>query len=241
MRLGPRHARGCARSTCSEVRRSQAVGRPLRQAAWSVGHRGLHLSRVRARTAAGSGSDRTLPADRVVTLPSFGGPSLLGLPHDGRGLPGRPTFMARFAGTKGVYAAGDITDFAIKHGGLAAPAGRRGRRGHRGRRRRGRRPPPVPARPARAPASGAARRYLTADLIRGQDGASEGRGDAALVAADKGRRTPPGQLPRQRERRRPAGRPRRSGSDPGRGGRLRRRRPPSLMTSGSRARGSKRR
>jgi sulfide:quinone oxidoreductase len=61
---------------------------------------------------------RTVPADRVVTLPTLTGPSLSGLPHDAAGfVPVDAHGAVRDAAD--VYAAGDATDFPIKQGGLA--------------------------------------------------------------------------------------------------------------------------
>ncbi|MGI8624148.1 MAG: hypothetical protein ACR2NB_11855 [Solirubrobacteraceae bacterium] len=66
-----------------------------------------------------SPGDRGVQVDRVVTLPRLVGPRLRGIAcvHDG--------FIAtdahgRVAGAEDVFAAGDATDFPIKHGGLAA-------------------------------------------------------------------------------------------------------------------------
>ena len=63
--------------------------------------------------------DRRLAVDRIVTEPRLAGPRLRGIPS------GRDGFMhtdphGRLVGLDGVYAAGDATDFPIKHGGLAA-------------------------------------------------------------------------------------------------------------------------
>ena len=63
--------------------------------------------------------DRRLSVDRIVTVPRLAGPRLRGIPS------GRDGFMhtdphGRLVGLDGVYAAGDATDFPIKHGGLAA-------------------------------------------------------------------------------------------------------------------------
>ncbi len=59
-----------------------------------------------------------LHVDRVVTLPTLTGPRLDGLPHDAAGfLPVDP--HGRVIDTPGVYAAGDVTDFCIKQGGIA--------------------------------------------------------------------------------------------------------------------------
>jgi sulfide:quinone oxidoreductase len=59
-----------------------------------------------------------LDVHRVVTLPLVRGPAVDGLPHDADGfLPVDP--HGRAIGAAHVYAAGDATDFPIKHGGLA--------------------------------------------------------------------------------------------------------------------------
>ncbi|UTI66320.1 FAD-dependent oxidoreductase [Paraconexibacter antarcticus] len=57
--------------------------------------------------------------DRVVTLPVLVGPGIRGLPLTTHGfLPVDPLGAVR--GTEHVHAAGDATDFAVKHGGIAA-------------------------------------------------------------------------------------------------------------------------
>jgi sulfide:quinone oxidoreductase len=60
-----------------------------------------------------------LAADRVIALPRLRGVAIEGLPHD------RDGFLAvdrhgRVLGAPGVYAAGDITSFSVKQGGLAS-------------------------------------------------------------------------------------------------------------------------
>jgi sulfide:quinone oxidoreductase len=81
---------------------------------------------VHARTYAGEvtseglscASGGTIAADRVVALPRFRGPLLSGVPTDRNGfVPTDPHGRVRGAGN--LYAAGDITDFPIKQGGLA--------------------------------------------------------------------------------------------------------------------------
>jgi sulfide:quinone oxidoreductase len=64
---------------------------------------------------------RHVEADRVITLPELHGPSLPGVPsaHDGF-IPTDPYGKVR--GLQSVWAAGDATDFPVKHGGLAAQA-----------------------------------------------------------------------------------------------------------------------
>ena len=60
-----------------------------------------------------------IKVDRVVALPRVEGPRLPGVPHDSNGFV--PTDAhARVRGLADVYAAGDLTDFPIKQGGLAA-------------------------------------------------------------------------------------------------------------------------
>jgi sulfide:quinone oxidoreductase len=61
---------------------------------------------------------RLVPADRVVALPRAAGQFIAGLPHDAAGfIPVDP--HGRVEGVEGVYAAGDITTFPFKQGGLA--------------------------------------------------------------------------------------------------------------------------
>lgn len=63
-------------------------------------------------------SGRRVPADRVITLPALRGPAFPGIPHDAAGfIPVDAHGAVR--GEPDVYAAGDATDFPIKHGGLA--------------------------------------------------------------------------------------------------------------------------
>src|SRR5581483_4713899 len=58
-------------------------------------------------------------ADRVVTLPVCDGPFLPGLPHDAAGFVSVDQY-GRVLGLDDIYAAGDITTFPLKQGGLAA-------------------------------------------------------------------------------------------------------------------------
>jgi len=58
-------------------------------------------------------------ADRVITLPRLEGPSLPGLPHDREGFIPVDRY-GRVSGTDQIYAAGDVTTFPLKQGGLAA-------------------------------------------------------------------------------------------------------------------------
>jgi sulfide:quinone oxidoreductase len=58
-------------------------------------------------------------ADRVITLPVLEGPRLTGLPHDQHGfIP--VDKLGRVSGVEHVFAAGDVTAFPLKQGGLAA-------------------------------------------------------------------------------------------------------------------------
>ncbi|HTX46488.1 MAG TPA: FAD-dependent oxidoreductase [Solirubrobacteraceae bacterium] len=60
-----------------------------------------------------------IPVDRVVTLPVLDGRPIGGLPHDARGfLP--VDDHGRVDGLIDIYAAGDVTAFPVKQGGLAA-------------------------------------------------------------------------------------------------------------------------
>jgi len=74
------------------------------------------LVRPGALVLAGGGE---IYVDRVVTLPQLAGPRLQGLPHDHNGF--IPVDRhGRVSGLEGVYAAGDVTAFPLKQGGLAA-------------------------------------------------------------------------------------------------------------------------
>jgi len=60
-----------------------------------------------------------LQADRVISLPRLEGPRLKGIPHDLQGFV--PTSeLGEVIGEDDVYAAGDITNFPLKQGGIAA-------------------------------------------------------------------------------------------------------------------------
>ena len=61
----------------------------------------------------------TLEVDRVVALPRLVGPRLSGIPQDADGFV-HVDPHGRVEGLSDVYAAGDITDFPVKQGGLAA-------------------------------------------------------------------------------------------------------------------------
>lgn len=66
-----------------------------------------------------SPGDRRMQFDRVVALPELGGPAVPGLPADDHGfIPVDDHCQVR--GLEHVYAAGDASDFPIKHGGIAA-------------------------------------------------------------------------------------------------------------------------
>jgi sulfide:quinone oxidoreductase len=63
---------------------------------------------------------RTLYADRIVALPELFGPSTPGVPKAPAGGFIPVTSHCRVRGLNQVYAAGDATDFPVKHGGIAA-------------------------------------------------------------------------------------------------------------------------
>jgi sulfide:quinone oxidoreductase len=74
------------------------------------------MVRNRMLTLAGGGQ---IPTDRVITLPRLEGPRLEGLPHDQQGFIPVDSH-GRVTGLTDVYAAGDVTTFPLKQGGLAA-------------------------------------------------------------------------------------------------------------------------
>ena len=63
--------------------------------------------------------DGLVPAEGVVSLPRLEGPHIPGLPSDSRGFI-RTDPYGRVVGLDGVYAAGDVTTFPVKQGGMAA-------------------------------------------------------------------------------------------------------------------------
>jgi sulfide:quinone oxidoreductase len=73
----------------------------------------------KAKTINVSPGGRHLEFDRIVALPELRGPALEGIPHDGRGFIPVDEFC-KVRGAERVYAAGDMTDFPVKHGGIAA-------------------------------------------------------------------------------------------------------------------------
>lgn len=75
--------------------------------------------RVRGDGALELLSGAAIPADRVVAAPQLRGPRLSGIPHDVDGFV-PVDGEGKVDGLHGVYAAGDMTDFPIKQGGLAA-------------------------------------------------------------------------------------------------------------------------
>ena len=80
-----------------------------------TGAQGEVLGQGRLRLAPG---DEVLEVERIVTLPRLAGPNVPGLPADAEG------FLvtdghARVQGVPDVYAAGDVTAFPIKQGGIA--------------------------------------------------------------------------------------------------------------------------
>jgi sulfide:quinone oxidoreductase len=79
-------------------------------------------SATRAEVGAGhvllDGGDRRLDVDRVVTIPRLSGRPVGGIPAGAGGFVAVDGF-GRVAGRPGVFAAGDLTDFPVKQGGLA--------------------------------------------------------------------------------------------------------------------------
>ena len=72
-----------------------------------------------ANTVVLSPGDRHLRFDRLVALPELFGPAVRGLPAAEHGF--IPVDVhGKVRGVERVYAAGDATDFAVKHGGVAA-------------------------------------------------------------------------------------------------------------------------
>jgi sulfide:quinone oxidoreductase len=91
---------------------------PLLRARGIEFHGSSMASCVQKRVVLLAGGGR-VHADRVVTLPRLEGPHLVGLPHDPHGFIPIDTH-GRVRGVAGVFAAGDVTSFPLKQGGLAA-------------------------------------------------------------------------------------------------------------------------
>jgi sulfide:quinone oxidoreductase len=72
-----------------------------------------------AKTVLSYPGDRRLEVDRVVALPELRGPSIPGLPFDNSGFVPIDNHTA-VMNVEHVWAAGDATDFPIKHGGVSA-------------------------------------------------------------------------------------------------------------------------
>ena len=86
--------------------------------------RGIRLVESAVATAFADGrlqlaGGRAVAADAVVSLPRLAGKPPLGVPADGSGFVPVDEF-GRVVGLDGVYAAGDITQFELKQGGIAA-------------------------------------------------------------------------------------------------------------------------
>jgi sulfide:quinone oxidoreductase len=73
-----------------------------------------------ARSLTLSTAQEPLAVDHVVTLPGLHGPAVPGIPRSDRGGFISVDRHSRIPGLDGVFAAGDMTDFPIKLGGIAA-------------------------------------------------------------------------------------------------------------------------
>jgi len=79
---------------------------------------GARLAEVHPGWVELDGAD-PVPAGRVIAMPRLVGPAIPGLPHDACGfIPVDP--HGRVPGPRDVFAAGDVTTFPLKQGGLAA-------------------------------------------------------------------------------------------------------------------------
>lgn len=73
----------------------------------------------KAKTINVSPGGQHLEFARIVALPVLHGPGLPGMPHDAEGFIPVDEFC-QVRGAERIYAAGDATDFPVKHGGIAA-------------------------------------------------------------------------------------------------------------------------
>jgi sulfide:quinone oxidoreductase len=65
-------------------------------------------------------ANNQVAADQVITLPELRGPAIPGIPHRATGGFISVDRHGQVTGLDNVFAAGDLTDFPIKHGGIAA-------------------------------------------------------------------------------------------------------------------------
>lgn len=80
---------------------------------------GLHAVKIEGEQLVVAPGAGLVPAERVVTLPTIVGPAIEGVAGDADGfIPVDPHGVV--AGESDVYAAGDVTSFPIKQGGIAA-------------------------------------------------------------------------------------------------------------------------
>jgi sulfide:quinone oxidoreductase len=90
----------------------------LLKTAGIVLHTGRHADRLERGRLFLAPGDEQLEVGRVVTLPRFEGPVIDGLPSDPSGFLVTDAH-GRVTGVPGVYAAGDVTAFPVKQGGIA--------------------------------------------------------------------------------------------------------------------------
>ena len=143
----------------------------------------------------------TIAADRVVALPRLRGPRIDGLPQTVEGfLP--VDAHGQVHGLADVFAAGDITSFPVKQGGIAAQQADAAAEMIAA--NAGADLTPQPFRPVLRGLllTGRQPRYLRHEITGGAGDASVGQSRAALVAAGEDRRPLPGALPRRLRRRR---------------------------------------
>jgi sulfide:quinone oxidoreductase len=78
-----------------------------------------HCEIPQAKTIRIEPGGRSLEVDRIIALPELRGPAIIGLPADSRGFIPIDRWAA-VTGVRHVWAAGDATDYPIKHGGVSA-------------------------------------------------------------------------------------------------------------------------
>ena len=182
-------------------RRGLARGRGAARRGRDLAAHGAHAEHRRRPAGWLAPGGRSLEVERIVTLPRLEGPAIPGLPADPQRLPASTDGHARVHGVADVYAAGDVTAFPIKQGGIACQQADAAAARHRRPRRRAGRAGAVHAGAARH----AADRALGALPAPRAGRRRRGRGPRAVVAADQDRRSRARRLPRGP--RRGAGRP----------------------------------
>ena len=85
-----------------------------------VTHTASHIAMHEPHRLTVHPANNQVSADQVITIPELRGPATPGIPHSAAGGFVSTDRHGQVAGVERIFAAGDLTDFPIKHGGIAA-------------------------------------------------------------------------------------------------------------------------